>query len=74
MGLPACSLLVSPDFVLFVPTSDLGPTAGHATVSGVIPGNPALLGQSVFAQWFVLEPGIGPPPVVFTPGLQVTLQ
>ncbi|MGH7150644.1 MAG: FG-GAP repeat domain-containing protein, partial [Planctomycetota bacterium] len=74
LGLPACSLLVSPDFAVFAPTIGVGPTAGHATVGGVIPGNAALLGQSVFAQWFVVEPGFGPPPVVFTRGVQVTFQ
>ena len=74
LGLPGCSLRVSPDFVVFLPTIGVGSTAGHATVSGMIPASSALSGQSVFAQWFVVEPGFGLPPVSFTRGLQVTVQ
>ena len=60
-GLPACSLYVSPDVALWLPTAGLNGTRHHAQYSLPVPQVNALLGLDLFAQWLVFEqpsPGI----------------
>lgn len=75
-GLGGCSLLVSPDLLITVPTSGApGGTAltGTASVSLPIPANPALAGLTAYFQWFALDPAAPLAPAGLSQGLQVTL-
>ncbi len=73
VGLPACSLLVSPDVLLPTSTSGAGAAAGLEFLPVPIPPNPALVGGSAFLQWFVADPGAGAVPVAMSEGLQVVV-
>ncbi|MCI0587800.1 MAG: integrin alpha [Planctomycetes bacterium] len=72
-GLPACSLLVSPDVLLPTSTSGAGAGAGLEFLPVPIPPNPALVGGSAFLQWFVVDPGAGAVPVAMSEGVQVVV-
>ena len=64
VGFPACSLAVSAEFLLPTSTS----SSGSQFVPMPVPANTALVGQSVYFQWFVLDP-----PGAMTRGLEVVL-
>jgi hypothetical protein len=64
VGFPNCSLAVSVEVQIAATTS----AGGLAFVPVPVPANAALAGQSVFFQWFVLDP-----PGAMTQGLQVVL-
>ena len=53
MGAPGCSLLVEPRMLL----SSVTDLRGQARIPMPIPAVPALLGQALFGQWAILDPG-----------------
>ncbi len=73
VGLPGCSLAVSPDIPLGFTTSAFGPGNGRVIVPLAIPNQAALAGVTIYAQWYVVDPGPAPIPGAMTRGLGVTL-
>jgi len=73
IGMPGCWLRTSPDVVAAATT--VGPPGkGRASVALSIPNDPLLAGQSLFAQWFVLEPAGATQPAATTRALRITIQ
>lgn len=58
IGIPDCSLLISPDIVQVLPAA----VAGTAEWTATIPPITTLLGQVAFQQGLVLDPGASGPP------------
>ncbi len=73
LGLPACSLHVSPDVPLLVATNGSGPGNGRAFVPLPIPPDPTLTGAHVFFQWYVVDPGPAPLPGAMSRGLDLLI-
>jgi hypothetical protein len=73
LGLPGCALEISPDFVAAVATTS-APSGGRATVTITLPFIPGLVGNSFYAQWYVVDPGPSPLPGAMTRGLSATIQ
>ncbi len=75
IGVPACSLFVSPDFFFGRLTSGTGAADGIATVSLPVPANPALAGGALYLQWYVYDPfPFFPIPGAMSQALQVVIQ
>jgi FG-GAP repeat protein len=74
LGMPTCSLAVSPDLALGLVLAGSGAGAGKATVSLAVPADPTLVGSQVFVQGYVVDPGPSALPGVVTRGLQFTVQ
>ncbi|MGH7151868.1 MAG: hypothetical protein ACREIU_14275, partial [Planctomycetota bacterium] len=69
VGMPACFLRVAIDIPLLLAT-----TADGLTFQPVpIVVNPSLIGVTIYAQWYVVDPGPSPFPGALTPGLGVLL-
>jgi len=71
-GVPGCSLLVSPDFVLPQTTAPVPPAPGRASVALEVPSAAALAGASVFAQWLVTPAGLAS--ASMTKALEIAIQ
>src|SRR5262245_19598737 len=56
LGLPSCSLSVSPDFTFGRISIGSGPGEGTAFVPFSIPPNPVVSGSVVYLQWYVYDP------------------
>jgi len=57
IGMPGCTLHVSPDFLFFAPV----PVTGLAvTLTWQLPNDPGLIGTRFFDQGFALAPGVNP--------------
>ena len=74
LTLPGCFLLVSLDLLIGTSTFSLGANGGAAAVPFFIPGDPALVGLNVYAQWAVQQILTAPTPAALTGGLQITIQ
>ncbi len=74
LGMPGCELRVSPDFVFSVATQGSVANAAHASLPFAIPLVPSLAGISVYAQWYVVDPGPALLPGALTRGLTITFQ
>jgi FG-GAP repeat protein len=73
VALPGCSLLVSPDFpVGFTTTAFSG--KGRTVAEIELPFDPVLVGASLFAQWYVVDPGPAAIPGALTRALALTVQ
>lgn len=55
LGMPGCSLLVSPDAFMSLTTEGSG-ARGRASVQIQIPNDAALRGQTIYAQWLIGDP------------------
>ncbi|MCI0588997.1 MAG: VCBS repeat-containing protein [Planctomycetes bacterium] len=73
-GMPACSLLVSPDATVPVTTLGSGPGNGRVSLSFPIPPLPGLSGATIYGQWYVTDPGPGLLPGAMSRGIGVTIQ
>lgn len=73
LGLPGCSLLASLDAIVPVVTSGSGPGNGKAFVPIPIPPGAGLVGQTAYAQWYVVDPGPGLVPGAMSPGLALVI-
>ncbi|MGH7149969.1 MAG: integrin alpha [Planctomycetota bacterium] len=73
-GMPACSLLVSPDLVFGLTTAAFGPGNGRLVAPIAIPASSSLVGLAFYTQWYVVDPGPAPIPGAMTRGLAVTIQ
>jgi hypothetical protein len=71
LGLPSCSLLVSPDALLYAGTTGAGPGAGVAFVTLPIPPDPLLVATFFHFQWYVVDPGPATLPGAMSRGLTV---
>lgn len=56
VGMPGCDLLVSVEASIAAITTAVGPGQGAASATLSIPNNGALVGLSLYAQWFVANP------------------
>jgi len=74
LGMPACELLVSADFVFPTVTAGTGSSSGHSTLPLGIPPTPSLSGAIVFAQWYVVDPGPALLPGALTRAVRLTIQ
>src|SRR5262245_26104932 len=73
LGVPGCSLLVSPDLVLSASTVGSGPLDGRAFLALPIPPAPSLAGSTIFLQWYVVDPGPALVPGAMSRGLALSL-
>ncbi|MGH7151178.1 MAG: hypothetical protein ACREIU_10785, partial [Planctomycetota bacterium] len=73
LGMPACYLFVSPDLLFPVVASGTGAGAGAASVALPVPSDPALVGSSVYAQWWTGLNWFSLIPGALSPALQVTI-
>ncbi|HKB14956.1 MAG TPA: VCBS repeat-containing protein, partial [Planctomycetota bacterium] len=73
-GMPACSLLVSPDATIPVTTLGAGPGNGRGSLSFPIPSLPSLSGTTIYGQWYVADPGPGLLPGAMSRGIGVNIQ
>jgi hypothetical protein len=60
---PGCFLLVSPDVIVPIVTSGLGPGTGTSSIAIPIPPVPSFAGQTAYAQWVILDLALGHPVV-----------
>ena len=74
VGMPGCELSVAPTTVIPAVTLPTGPAEGAATVALPIPDEATLIGASVYAQWFVMNPPGSPTLGATTRGLAITFQ
>jgi FG-GAP repeat protein len=74
LGMPACSLLVSPDFPVGLSTTAFGPGRGRAVAPVQVPSQASLIGVSFYAQWYVVDPGPAAVPGAMTRALAITVQ
>ncbi|HET6202005.1 MAG TPA: VCBS repeat-containing protein [Planctomycetota bacterium] len=72
-GMPGCSLRVSMEVLIPTGTGGAGPGAGVSFVSIPVPAAPTLVGQDVYLQAYVVDPGPSPAPGAITGGLRVRL-
>ena len=68
LGMPGCALLTSSD-----DTTSLQNQAGQAAFSLVIPNSQALLGQSLYVQGAVFDPGANSQGIVMSNGLELRI-
>ena len=69
LGAPGCTLLASPDLVIFTSTDWLG--TGRMDLS--LPRDPVLVRNRLFLQGMVLDPPANPAGLAWTPGLEITV-
>jgi hypothetical protein len=69
VGMPGCSLLVSPDMA----TMALADASGNARVPLALPGFPGLVGLPLFGQWLVQDPPRNALGFSMSAGLRVVL-
>jgi hypothetical protein len=69
-GMPACSLVVSPDLLFTLPVS----SDGRAVLPAPVPTNPQLAGLIAYLQWYVVDPGPTPAPGTLSEALQLVIQ
>ncbi|HET6201403.1 MAG TPA: FG-GAP-like repeat-containing protein [Planctomycetota bacterium] len=74
LGMPSCSLLVSPDVQVPVVTQGTGPGLGRASVSLTVPSVPGLSGSVFYLQWYVVDPGPALAPGAASRGVEVIIQ
>ncbi len=69
LGAPGCTLLASPDLVVFTSTDWLG--AGNLDLS--LPKDPILVRSRLFLQGMIVDPPANPAGLSWTPGLEITV-
>jgi hypothetical protein len=74
VGMPGCYLWSSIDAIVPVVTTAVSPGVGVASFNLLIPNNGALLGLSLYSQWFVVNASGGPPIGAMSKGLQLAFQ
>ncbi|MGH7149458.1 MAG: integrin alpha, partial [Planctomycetota bacterium] len=74
LGMPACDLLVSGDFLLPAVASGSGPGTGGASVLLAIPPDPNLVGATFYSQWWTSLLGLNLIPGALSGGLAITIR
>ncbi|HET6204058.1 MAG TPA: FG-GAP-like repeat-containing protein [Planctomycetota bacterium] len=74
LGMPGCSLLVSPDVPVGFATSAFGATQGRVVAPLALPADPSVVGAQFYAQWYVADPGPAAFPGSATRALQIVIQ